>query len=457
MSNSPVRARRPQPHLASLGCLALVLLAACSGSGQSPAPAPATVPSSPTPAPPSPTPSAPVQQPPIQHVVIVIQENRSFDNLFQGYPGADTASAGMNSHGASVPLRAVPFEAAYDIVHNFANFVKAYDNGKMDGFDTESISGNPGFANAQYAYVPASETQLYFQMAKQYVLGDRMFTSNIDGSFVSHQYAIAAQSQHAVDYPIGWWGCDGGPADTITTLTQQRTIGPSETACFDYTTLADELDKKGLSWRFYAPSFNDQSGGVWSGFQAVKHIRKGPEWATNVISPETNILTDIPAGKLATVTWVTPTFLNSDHPGVDSPGGGPNWVAGVVNAVGKSQFWNSTVIFVFWDDWGGWYDHVAPPQVDYDGTGIRVPLLCISPYAAKGVVSHVPYETGSILKYVESTFGLAPLSAADRRATSAGYGCLTQTTPRPFVPFATTLGPQYFLHQRPSGRAPDDQ
>jgi phospholipase C len=450
MCNGPAPRGSPRLAMAASAYLALATLLGCSGSGQGPSPT--------TTAAPAVMPSLPPTPPPIEHVVIVIQENRSFDNLFHGYPGADTASVGKNSLGATIPLQSTPFEAPFDIVHNFANFRKAYDNGKMDGFDTESAGGQlSGYANPPYGFVPASETRLYFEMAQQYVLADRMFPSNIDGSFVSHQYAIAGQAQGAVDYPIGFWGCDGPPTDTVTTLTQQRTIGPPEQACFDYTTIADELDQKGLSWRSYSPRFGDQSGGVWSGFQAVRHIRKGPEWATNVISPETQILTDVPAGKLASVTWVTPTFANSDHARVDTATGGPNWVASIVNAIGESPFWNSTVIFVFWDEWGGWYDHVPPPQVDYDGTGIRVPLLCISPYASKGVVSHVPYETGSILKFVELTFGLAPLSASDKRATSAGYGCLTRTSPRPFVPFATTLGPRYFLRQKASSRAPDDQ
>jgi phospholipase C len=435
--------------------LALGALGGCLASGASvPRPAPAS-PQQADLRSTSPSPDLPAGT--IQHVVIIIQENRSFDNLFQGYPGADTSPTGKDSHGNTITLQSTPFEAGYDIIHNFSNFVKAYDNGKMDGFDTESINGNhAGYPNPQYGYVPAAETRLYVEMAHQYVLADRMFTSNLDGSFVSHQYAVAAQAQNAVDYPIGWWGCQGGPTDTVTTLTQQRIVGGTEPACFDYKTLADEMDKKKLTWRFYAPGFTNAQGGIWNAFQAVNHIFRGPEWQTNVISPETKILQDIPAGTLANLTWVVPNFANSDHAGVDTPLGGPNWVASIVNTIGRSTFWNSTVILVFWDDWGGWYDHVAPPQVDFDGLGIRVPLLCISPYAGQGVVSHVQYETGSLLHLVEGTFGLPYLAASDKRSTSAGVGCIRNGKPRPFTPFATTLGPQYFLHQRASNRGPDD-
>jgi phospholipase C len=392
----------------------------------------------------------------IQHVVVIIQENRSFDNLFQGYPGADTVSYGMSSQGSPVRLEPVGFSGHYDVRHFFSDFINAYDNGKMDGFDKEGLVGHPFGAHPQYAYVPASQSQLYFEMAKQYVLADRMFPSNADGSFVSHQYAIAGQAQNAVDYPSFWWGCDGGTHSVVKTLTAQRQIGPDERACFNYPTIADSLEAKGLTWRSYGQQADTRGGGNWSPFQAIYHIWRSPNAMTNVIWPETKILQDVPAGKLANVTWVTPDFANSDHAGVGGPNG-PNWVASIVNAIGESPFWDSTVIFVFWDDWGGWYDHVPPPQVDFDGLGIRVPLLCISPYASKGVVSHVQYETGSILRFIEGVFGLPPLSQSDRRATSAGFGCIQQTTrPRPFVPILLPVKPDSFIKERPSGRPPDD-
>jgi phospholipase C len=393
----------------------------------------------------------------IQHVVVVIQENRSFDNLFAGYPGADTVAIGRGLHGMKIPLQPIPFEAPYDIVHGLGSFLFSYNGGKMNGFTMERTSGHPGgYPHPQYGYVPASESQLYFQIAQQYVLADRMFPSNLDGSFVSHQFAIAGQGRSTVNYPTFWWGCDGGYRSLVTTITQQRTIGPRVRACFDYKTVPDLLMARGLTWRAYGQHPDAPGGGNWMPFQAVKHIWYSPTAMTNVITPASQILQDVPAGKLANVTWVTPNFANSDHPGVGSASGGPNWVASIINAIGESPFWNSTVIFVFWDDWGGWYDHVPPPQVDYDGLGIRVPMLCVSAYAGKGVVSHVQYETGSILKFIEGTFGLPPLADSDRRATSAGFGCLLEANPRPFVPFQTSLKPDYFIQQRHADRAADD-
>jgi phospholipase C len=207
----------------------------------------------------------------------------------------------------------------------------------------------------------------------------------------------------------------------------------------------------------YAPAGAGPHHSIWNGFAAINHIYNGPDWAQDVISPETQILTDVPNGYLAAVTWVVPSYPNSDHAGSGS-NTGPAWVASVVNAIGQSQFWSSTAIFILWDDWGGWYDHVAPPQLDYDGLGVRVPMICISPYALSGVVSHTQYEFGSILRFVENNFGLAQLAASDTRATPADSGCLDYSqSPRPFAAISAGLKRSDFIRRPPSRHAPDDE
>jgi len=396
----------------------------------------------------------------IQHIVIIVQENRSFDNLFQGFPGADTASSGYNSNGQQIALQPVSLATKYSIDHSvFAMFEACDGSGslpgtdcKNDGFNREETGGGP--INGQYAYVPHSESKPYFDMAKQYVLGDRMFQSHLDESFVSHQYLVAAQAGSAVDLPGSYWGCDGGKRDTVLTLTQQRAAGPAVQACFDYQTLGDELDNASLTWRFYTSRINND-GGEWSGYQAVRHIRYGPDWKHDVIAPQTRFATDIAKGTLANVTWITPICQNSDH--VNCGGGfGPSWVTSLVNAVGESQFWDTSAIFVMWDDWGGLYDHVAPPFVDYDGLGFRVPLLIISPYARKGRVSHVQFETGSILRFAEDEFGLGQLAASDARANSPAKDCFAfDKPPRPFVPISAPIGARFFMTQPQDGLPPD--
>jgi phospholipase C len=400
----------------------------------------------------------------ITHVVYIVQENRSFDNLFQGYPGADTVSQGKNSKGETITLQPSSLGAYYVIDHSAQAMFAACDGtGKlpgtkcrMDGFDQEEAYGGP--PNPQYVYVPHKESKPYFDMAHEGVLGDRMFQSQLDESFVAHQYIIAAQADWSVDLPYGAWGCEGGSSDEVATITTQRTIGPPIQPCYDYQTLGDELDKAKLSWRFYASRYGSGSSGdgaVWSSYQAVRHIYEGPDWSKDVISPNWKFITDVGAGKLANFTWITPVCDDSDH--VNCPDGyGPSWVAALVNAVGKSKFWNSTAIFIQWDDWGGLYDHVPPPHKDRDSLGFRVPLVILSPYARRGRVSHVQYETASVLRFAEDLYGLGQLAPADTRAKSPAGDCFDfSQEPLKFVPVKAPLPAKFFMHQRDEYQAPD--
>ncbi len=411
----------------------------------------------------------------IDHVVIVIQENRSFDNLFQGFPGADTQSYGFDSAGKKIVLGQVPLEAAWDLDHSSTAFFEGCNgtgsipgtNCQMNGFDkVEAGCGHSGYPpcpikHPQYAYVPPSETKPYVAMAQQYVLADKMFASDFDeSSFVAHQFLIAAQSSSAVNYPNSLdWGCYGGSGVTIPTLSQQRQIQYDNriVACFDNQTLGDELDTAGISWRSYTSSVPKVSGHLWNAYSAIGHIYNGPDWKKDVISPQTRFFTDIKHGKMSAVNWITPTCQNSDHASCDA-NTGPAWVASIVNAVGKSKYWNSTAIFVVWDDPGGWYDHVAPKMLDYDGLGMRVPLLVVSAYAKDGYVSHVHYELGSILRFVEDRYNLPALSASDARATSPAADSFDfSKPPRKFVSIPSNKGIDYFLHQPQDPRPVDTE
>ena len=395
----------------------------------------------------------------IRHVIVMIQENHSFDNLFQGYPGANTQSYGYDSNGDMVPLQQVELGSGVDLGHLYQDFVWNYDNGKMDGFDKNTRKG--GAKKYAYTYIDPTNIGPYLQMAGQYVLADNYFTSHLDASFTGHQMLIAAEADHAVDLPSSGWGCSGGPSDSVNTISgtaQNRILGPPESPCFgnpsdpmSYQTLGDLVDANHLTWRWYAPKKGD-TGYYWMAYQAVSHVYNGPDWA-NYHSPETQIITDIANGQLASVTWVTPTFANSDHGGSNSKTG-PSWIASVVNAVGESQFWDSTAIFITWDEWGGLYDHVPPPQLYYDGLGMRVPLLCISPYAMQGVVNHTQLEAASVVRFIEDNFSLGRLTAPDgssvrdAAATSAATGCLNLSQqPRAFVPITSSYSKSYFLHE----------
>jgi phospholipase C len=390
----------------------------------------------------------------ITHVVYIVQENRSFDNMFQGYPGANTVSKGKNSKGQTITLQPSKLGAWYEIDHSAAAMFAACDGtGKlpgtdcrMDGFNNESSGGGP--PNPEYVYVPHDQSKPYFDMAHEGVLADNMFQSQLDESFVAHQYIIAAQAAWSVNLP-GYWGCGGGKYNTVPTITEQRTYGQKIHPCYDYQTLGDELDNTKLSWRFYASWYGSASSGdgaVWSSYQAVRHIYYGPDWKKDVISPNWKFITDVRAGKLANFTWITPVCDDSDH--VNCPGDyGPSWVSALVNAVGQSKFWASTAIFIQWDDWGGLYDHVPPPYKDRDSLGFRVPLIIMSPYAKRNYVSHVQYETASVLRFAEDLYGLDQLAPADTRATSPAADCFDFShTPRPFVKIKARVPPRFFMH-----------
>jgi phospholipase C len=393
----------------------------------------------------------------IMHIVYIVQENRSFDDLFQGYPGADTVASGKDSTGQTVQLKPVSLAYQYSIDHSAQAMFEACDgkgslpgtNCRMDGFNLET-SWPPFVQDPQYAYVPQKESKPYFDMAHEGVLVDKMFASQLDESFVAHQYVIAAQAAWSVNLPTSRWGCSPEKHDTITTITKERkTNGPHLVPCYDYETLGDELDKANLTWRFYASKYGSPSSGSgaeWSAYEAVKHIRYGPDWR-NVISPNWQFILDVRKGKLSNFTWITPVCHDSDHTNCGG-GFGPSWVAALVNAVGKSKFWSSTAIFIQWDDWGGLYDHVPPQYLDRDSLGFRVPLIIISPYARRNRVSHVHYETASVLRFAEDLWGLHQLAAADRRATSPAGDCFDfSQKPLEFVKIAAPHPPSFFMHK----------
>lgn len=244
-----------------------------------------------------------------------------------------------------------------------------------------------------------------------------------------------------------------GGDDRVALVGPNGTELPGVFPCFDYKTMGDLLDTAHVSWRYYAPAAGTDSFYILSAFQAIRHIRYGPDWQTNIVSPEASIFTDISSGNLAHVSWVVPSYNNSDHPG--APNQGPDWVASIVNAVGNSKYWGSTAILVAWDDWGGWYDHVSPPQVDNMGLGFRVPLLVVSPYARVAYVSHVQHEEGSMLHFIEKDFGLPSLNTRDAISDDLSDCFNFSQKPTVFKKINTAHSIEFFLAQKPSG-APDD-
>ena len=403
---------RPGQFLAVTLCA--LALGGCAGGAFSSLPGPQA------------TPTIPPGMTKIQHIVFIVQENRTVDDLFNGFPGADTVTSGKNSKGGTVDLKPVPLEAPYDPRHHHADFETDFNRGAMNGFDQEVIQPNPGHTappDAAYGFVPHAESAPYFRLASQFAFADRMFQTNQGPSFPAHQYLISGSSvpqtgsAFAVAENIAGYGqsqnnggCDAPAGSTVELIDAQGVEGNPIFPCLERETLVDLLDVAHVSWRYYTPS----AFYIWSGIDAIRHLRFGADWA-NVSVPETNIFNDINAGTLPAVSWVVPTGGNSDHAGSQS-NTGPSWVASVVNAIGTSKYWQSSAIFVVWDDWGGWYDHVAPKIFNSYELGFRVPLIVISPYAKAGYISRAPHEFGSFLHFTEERYGLRSLGYSDSRA-----------------------------------------
>jgi phospholipase C len=359
----------------------------------------------------------------ITHIVFIVQEQRSFDNIFCGYAGADAAKCSSRS-------QEIPLDANCTLSDTFQDFERARKTGDFSHEKTHCA----GYTRPEYHTVPPRETKPYRAIAASYVLGDRMFSSTGNPTFESHQSDIAAQADDAVDQPFGSTPPDG----CVYRAKVRQFEGPPQPACENYNTLANELGAAGLTWACYAAGSSEPT---WDAFGWVQGY-------SACTSPPTQFLRDVANGHLSAVTWVTPELSDSDLSGSRSATG-PAWVASLVNAVGESQFWDSTAIFIMWSGFGGWADHVPPPFLDYDGLGFRVPVLVISPYAKQNYISHVHYETASVLRFAENLYGLDPLAAADKRASSPAADCFNfSQKPRPFVPIQAPKGPKFFMHQR---------
>jgi phospholipase C len=410
----------------------------------------------------------------IQHIVVIVQENRSFNDFFATFPGADGTTQGERltpTGDQPVTLAEVSLKEHCDFSHGYEGFLKNYDDGKMDGFGLPYYTCG-GDYTAPYQYVNPQEIAPYWTMAEQYVLGEHMFQTQGSGSFTAHQDLIAgatilnplgAKPTSLVDLPTRVpWGCDA-PRHTKTSILQwtgkklvlKKQKGPFP--CLKYKTMRDLLDAKLVSWKYYSPPVIGGEGQLWNAFDAIRAVRYDPqEWGTNVTSSNTQIFTDITSSALPAVSWVIPDREESDHPG---PGDdlGPSWVTSLVNAIGESSYWNSTAVLVLWDDWGGFYDNRVPPFFDHlGGLGFRVPFIVISPYAKEtipsqpGYISTTQYEYGSILKFIEETFNLGSLGTTDVRANSID-DCFDFTQqPRTFQQIPSSYSKSYFMHKRVS-------
>jgi phospholipase C len=428
----------------------------------------------------------------IRHVVIVVQENRSPDNLFHGLkaflPNADIADSGVASDGAVIPLTSVPLHNTYDLSHSHQAFIEMYDLGFMDGANRiKCMPKVPGTCppHPQFKYVNPADVRPYFQIAINYGFANRMFQSNQGPSFPAHQFILSGTSApsegsplFAAENPEGTrgsskdnpTGCIASPSQYVYAVDPSGNESTKLYPCFEHRTLTDLIDaKQGLSWRYYTPSV----GSIWTAPDAIQHMCvptgnpancNGADWmgaAPKIVLNPAQILTDVSQNALPSVSWVIPNGYDSDH-ALYNDGSGPSWVASIVNAVGNSNYWNDTAILILWDDWGGWYDHVAPPidpTYGYYENGFRVPLLVVSPYTPAGYVSQKTHTFGSVLKFVETVFGLPlipPGTYVDSRSDDLTDFFDFTMSPRNFTPISASKKADHFLHDRRPVTDPDD-
>jgi phospholipase C len=410
----------------------------------------------------------------IQHVVIMIQENRSFDDFFATFPGAVGATKGLMktpTGDVTVPLT----EAGLDsdsLAHSHFTFSKEFDHGKMDGFGEVERTVHHGkqvpAGKYAYRYVNPNQIAPYWAIAKEYVLADHMFTTQSSASFTAHQDFIAGgtpvgdQGDNVIDFPEpASWGCGASPPGSVTDLITPQgheEFGKGPFPCFTYRTLRDLLDTANVPWRYFT---NKARNGLWDAFEAIAAVHDGAEETTNIVIPQTSIFDYVDNSELPAVSWVIPDTLTSDHP-ANLRDEGPEWVASVVNAIGQSSYWDSTVVIVVWDEWGGEYDNVPPPQLDGQGLGMRVPMLIVSAYdketsaSQPGYISHTQYEDGSLLKFIEENWNLGSLGTTDKRAKSIADCFDFKQTPRPFVVISPSYSEAYWKRYKASS-APIDE
>jgi phospholipase C len=345
--------------------------------------------------------------------------------MFGRLPGTNGVTVGMD-RGVERPLTPATRGAIQtDIKHCYECSIEAWNGGKMDGF-------NQSAAADRDAYTQFAPEQLgnYLHWVEQYVLLDNFFTSAHGPSFPNHLFAFAAQSGGAYENPIQdhgqlarrhrmtglfkAWGCDS-LSDAFVNVKDAEGNEDRMFPCFDFETAGDLLDRKGIPWAYYsATPFQD--GYIWNACSAISHFRRSPDkWARHCF-PVDDLVRHIREDRLPPVTWVTPRFEVSEHPEY-SFCWGEHWTTEVLNAIMESPMWPQTAVFLTWDDYGGFYDHEPPPQVDAYGFGIRAPMLVISPFAKHGYVSHELSEFSSVVRFIEDNWGLPQLADRDRMAT----------------------------------------
>jgi phospholipase C len=313
---------------------------------------------------------------PVSHVVVIVQENHTFDNYFGTFPGA----SGVKNDPPTVH----PYHitgAITDLCHSTVCAHQDYNNGRMDGFLQSEGS------TQTFGYYDQRDIPYYWGLAQNYTLFDNYFTSAMGPSLPNHLYIVAGQ--------------DAGVPDSVSLHPSDMHIG----------SIANTMEAAKVSWGYYSP----YTVGNENALGLISSIDGNGTMMQNEKTTDT-FLTDLHAGKMPSVSYIMGQDGQNEHPPYDISTG-QAWVKSIISAIQASPYWSSTAIFVTWDDYGGWYDHVAPPQVDRYGLGFRVPLLMVSPFAKQGYIDHTLSDHTSLMKFIERTFGLPSVTQRDASAS----------------------------------------
>jgi len=363
----------------------------------------------------------------IQHVVVIMQENRSFDEYFGTFPGADGIPAGVcipdPAHGGCVRPYHDPSELNLGGPHNAKSAIADINGGKMDGFVAQAEYGrndcvdpnNPncgaGATVEVMGYKTAADIPNYWAYAKNFVLQDRMFEPNLGWSLPAHLFMVS-----------GWSARCSQPLEAATCksdLVDPDKDNHGNVPDYGWTDVTYLLHKRHISWRYYVAEGTqpDCDDGAISCVAKPQNIGTPETWnplpdfvtvhengELGNIRPASSFFAAARSGHLPAVSWVVPDLKYSDHAEDSRVSDAQFWVTSLINAIMRGPNWKNTAILLAWDDWGGFYDHVVPPNVDSNGYGLRVPALVISPYAKRGYIDHQTLSFDAYLKFVEDVF-----------------------------------------------------
>ncbi len=381
---------------------------------------------------------------PIKHLIVIMQENRAFDNYFWSWPGqigyipnfCMPNNPSKPGAGCKSPQLVTDPALATDLPHTWASSWQSFNNGSMNGFLAAANDNSEVMDYYNNETIPN-----LWSYAQHYVLGDEFFTSVKSYSQPNHWYMIAANSP-VISLTTANAAQEASCYNSVTKVVTLSTCTYINEAQ-QISTMADELTKYGITWKYYdtPPPSSTLDGAIlnkaafdyWNPLNARNTTYTNSTIHSNLV-PRVDILWDIGNGTLPSVSWVIPSAPISDHPPANIQYG-MWWVTDIVNSVMKSQYWNNTAIVVLWDDYGGFFDTIVPPTVDSVGLSFRCPALIISAYAKAGYLDHTVFSFESTLKFIEWTWNIPPLTTRDAFANNLVEAFNFHETPLPRTSF----------------------